>query len=54
MFSNQMRGQKGFAFGRKILIKTSSVWHLCPLIHGEKLFKKKEDEEVAVGIDSPT
>ena len=34
--------------------KTSSVWHLVSINLAEKkLFKKKEDEEVAVGIDSP-
>lgn len=53
MLSNQMRG-------RAIRIwpdnpeKTSSVWHLVSINLAEKkLFKKKEDEEVAVGIDSP-
>lgn len=53
MLSNQMRG-RAIRIWPENPEKTSSVWHLVSINLAEKkLFKKKEDEEVAVGIDSP-
>ena len=53
MLSNQMRG-RAIRIWPENPDKTSSVWHLVSINLAEKkLFKKKEDEEVAVGIDSP-
>ena len=53
MLSNQMRG-RAIRIWPENLDKTSSVWHLVSINLAEKkLFKKEEDEEVAVGIDSP-
>lgn len=53
MLSNQMRG-RAIRIWPENPNKTSSVWHLVSINLAEKkLFKKKEDEEVAVGIDSP-
>ena len=53
MLSNQMRG-RAIRIWPENPDKTSSVWHLVSINLAEKkLFKKEEDEEVAVGIDSP-
>ncbi len=49
MLSNQMRG-RAIRIWPENPDKTSSVWHLGPSIWRRKLFKKKEDEEVAVGM----
>ncbi len=51
MLSNQMRG-RAIRIWPENLDKVKVAFG-SPLIWRRKLFKKKEDEEVAVGTDSP-